>query len=653
VAGQRARLEREAMLGRLSVLSAALWAAAAAYFSLGAHLTLEWSDEGHMIYSSWRTAEGALPYRDFPHLYGPSLFFLNGALLHWFGADLAVVRCSLVVWKASLAVLVFLAARRVAPPALALAAYAVLVAVFGTPWWIFSTPYAQHYASVLNLAGLLLVLVLRRPALGGAAAGLCFGLATTFKQTTGAFAAIGLAWFLLYRREEGAPAGAAAPALARAVRIAALVAALLVLGAYASKAPHAWSLLVLLGPATATTVLLVRREVAHPPSPNEARQAASGVLACGLGMAVPVAAYAFFYLAAGGLERLADDLFGALPWKIHWFAPFPAPRPAAAGSLALAGALLAAGWAGARRRGGAATRTPLIAAAALFVAGAGLLVAARLGNPWLNPTGVVVASLYWLPPLSVAAATPLLFAAPPRLDGERRDALALFHFHAVVSLLYLSPNADVMHLLTALPIFLVLAAYLLGRTIDSAAPPARGSSARAPIAIAAALLLAVAASPFVRALLLARGGAASHQAPLGFARASGIHDGSPKMRQAAELVEFLRDGPGRERPLLVIANEQMLYFLAAKRSPLERFEFFFFLIGGGVISAADARASVDQAWAIERLRQARPLIVDVPGGQASRRFHAALPALGAFITESYAPLQRFGEYAVLQPAATE
>ncbi|HJW70340.1 MAG TPA: hypothetical protein VJ829_13340, partial [Candidatus Binatia bacterium] len=44
-----------------------LWTAAALYFVLGITRTLEGTDEGHLVYMSWRVSQGALPYRDFHH----------------------------------------------------------------------------------------------------------------------------------------------------------------------------------------------------------------------------------------------------------------------------------------------------------------------------------------------------------------------------------------------------------------------------------------------------------------------------------------------------------------------------------------------------------------------------------------------------------
>jgi hypothetical protein len=91
------------MAARVSV---ALWLLAAIWFMPGSLATIEWVDEGHLVYFASRVAEGALPYRDFHHVYGPGTFFLNGTLLRLFGPDLLVVRLALVVVKATLSVAV-------------------------------------------------------------------------------------------------------------------------------------------------------------------------------------------------------------------------------------------------------------------------------------------------------------------------------------------------------------------------------------------------------------------------------------------------------------------------------------------------------------------------------------------------------------------
>ena len=63
-------------------------------------------------------------------------------------------------------------------------------------------PYASFYGTALCLAGLVGFLAVdRRFLLACAFAGLCFGVAATFKQTMGAFAFLALALYLLMEGE--------------------------------------------------------------------------------------------------------------------------------------------------------------------------------------------------------------------------------------------------------------------------------------------------------------------------------------------------------------------------------------------------------------------------------------------------------------------
>src|SRR6267143_3799442 len=129
--------------------------AAAWYFHGSIGYGLGWVDEGQTVYPSWEVAEGAVPHVSFRQMYGPSVFFLNGALLALFGPDLRVIRLFLLAVKVLVAVLVLALSSRVARLPVALAASAVVVAVWGMPAWFFNAPYASYYATALCLAALL------------------------------------------------------------------------------------------------------------------------------------------------------------------------------------------------------------------------------------------------------------------------------------------------------------------------------------------------------------------------------------------------------------------------------------------------------------------------------------------------------------------
>src|SRR5690349_21270591 len=72
--------------------AAAVAVVAALYFAGAIGTTIDWTDEGHIVYPSWRAGAGVLPYVGFHQLYGPSLFLLNGALFRVLGPDLRVLR---------------------------------------------------------------------------------------------------------------------------------------------------------------------------------------------------------------------------------------------------------------------------------------------------------------------------------------------------------------------------------------------------------------------------------------------------------------------------------------------------------------------------------------------------------------------------------
>ncbi len=106
VAHRKGSLRRALCLVMLFVL-------AAAYMRLGLLIPIDWGDEGQIVSPMWRVAEGEVPYRDFQHLYGPSLFYLGGLLFRLFGSDLVVLRYFLLALKAATCVMVYLGARRI------------------------------------------------------------------------------------------------------------------------------------------------------------------------------------------------------------------------------------------------------------------------------------------------------------------------------------------------------------------------------------------------------------------------------------------------------------------------------------------------------------------------------------------------------------
>ncbi|MDX2171061.1 MAG: hypothetical protein SF182_28595, partial [Deltaproteobacteria bacterium] len=305
-----------------------------------------------------------MPYRDFHQLYGPSLFALNGALFALFGATLWPVRLGLLAAKTAAVVLTYAAARRLAGPSIALAVAALATAIWGLPIWLFNAPYASHYATAWLLAALFIFPPLEKggeggfpnasppsdaPSSAGAmekippcppfskggyfVAGVCLGVAATFKQTTGVLLLIGLGLALFAL--PGERTAARRVALADAICAAFLVAAAAVVLAYLQPGPPlngallAAPLAGLFGLAASNWRRLDRDATA------------AALLALAAGAALPLLACAAVFAAAGGLGDLLRDTLTELPRAVRWFTPLRPPGSNAGWLLLAVGAALA------------------------------------------------------------------------------------------------------------------------------------------------------------------------------------------------------------------------------------------------------------------------------------------------------------------------
>lgn len=621
---------------------AALGLAALLYFHLGAGFTLELTDEGHLTYLSWRLAQGGLPHRDWHTLYPPPVFVLQGALLRWVGTDLAVLHAALAVAKVAIVLLVFWLARQVAGRAAALLAWIILVAIWGTPLWIFDTPYPNHYATLCTLAALAALLAGRGAARYAFAAGLCLGLASAFKQTTGVLAYWGVLWFLLYERAgrpfAGPHLGGAALTLARWGRAAAIAASALFGAGYLLRMPHAWTTTVLLTPLLATAALLARREWRRPPAAAQVADSLRQAIAATAGATVAPGLVALWYWRAGALPALASDTLIDLPQKFSWFTPFAMPSLFTwAVGLGLAALWAALSTARPRLRRAAWAAAALIGVG-LFAAAAG--AAPRAGSLWGSPIGTVSSLLAIVIIALIWATLPALFRSDaPSAAGADQRALSLVLFTAAWSLLLLQPAADLLHVFMISPIFAVLFAYHLDRL------QRRGAAAL----LFAVALAAATAAPFALTLVRTRAGAAPDAVPL--ARASGINATAPGAADVAALVAFLADPARAAQPIFVVSNQPLLYFLADRRSPFELDDFTFYMVGLDIIPDAVAAASLDERQLVARLAQIRPLVIDHRRNRASARLARVFPLLGRTLADDYRPLAQFGPFEVRQWSA--
>jgi hypothetical protein len=626
----------------------ALFLLAAGYFALGWRLTLEWHDEGNLLYDSWRVAEGALPYRDFHHIYGPAVFWLNGALVRWFGADVVVVRASLLVLKALVAVVVYGLARRVATPAFALVAYAIFVATSGSPlYWTAQTPYAVHYQVACSLAAIACFLALRdRFTLGCFVAGVLLGVGATFKQTAGAF------WLVAFLGSVVLETDAAEhPRLVGAARAIVALGGAGILLACVSHRFDAWDVAVVVAPLFALFGLVLAAP--RRGGTFRARDGVRGAVVAAAGFALPLAACAGIYVAAGALRGLVHDTLFGLPQSLSIFRPFPRPtvREALAG-LVLATGIVAvrtarAGWSG---RVAAALAAFAVAATLLvrhIATHEGFAVALRpsLGLPtswvgWqLHPLPTV---LFWLPIVTVWGG--IVAVARSR---ERTPALAALTFAAAAGILHLYPWADTAHALAALPPVLPLLAVLLERV--HAAPDDRRDAGRLVSGALVALGIAAVCAPFVlrlhamRAMRPAEAPAIRH--------AAGIWDPDGHFREIVGIVDALAALEPRDAPLLVLPDEEMVNFLAQRRVALGEETFWLYLHYFGFVSDEELRIHVDEDRAIETLATTRPLVVRRVLMPQLARLRTALPRLVAYVNRGYRRVAAVGGTEIMAPSA--
>lgn len=591
-----------------------LLGAAGAYFALSLRYGVELADSGMILLPSRRVLDGAVPYRDFLHLYGPSLFYLNGALLYLTGSDLHALRWAVLAAKLLTVAAVYLCARCVASRPAALAAAALTTVIWGAPWWLFTTPYANHYALTLCLAGLWLSLALpARSIVRCAAAGLCFGLAATFKQTSGLFGLLALCLSLLLAPGAGGAAAAWLEGrLGAAIRWSVVAATAGLLVAYLAPRNEPGTLLVVGVPAAALLVLTARSEW-RGTAPSERAAGAAAVLAAAAAAAVPLLCYLVFFAVQDGLAAFVFSTTAGLPQHMRWFDPYFLPAwpgwAAAAAVVALAAAVHG------RRRAAWA----LAGVAALAILVARVAGVESWSGIWFGALALLLPAVVWAA-LGVLATT----ARPPA-------ALVRFAAFGAISLLFLYPSGDFWHVAMTAPAFLPLAAGLGDRWL-------RG---RRPAGVVAALVVALVASPFVYALAatVAAGGVAPTSGPL-----RGLVDSSPRADATRAVVERLRQQP--HRPLLVTSGESLLALLAARDSALPADEFVLYLISFGLIDDQVARDLLPESRVLAVLQAERPTLVEAaPTGQAFRRVY---PRSAALIDRHYRVVLAAAPFQVLE-----
>ncbi len=175
-------------------------------------------DEGYFLSLADRVRAGSLPYRDFDTYYPPGIFYLYAWLFQLFGVGVGVVRgFSAVEWAACWLVLYRLA-RRLASPLFAVLPFLADALVEPSPMWPTTHPgWLALLAALLALEMVLLHAETDR-CLWLGLAGAAVAVAFLFKQNVGAFAALGVAGYVVFH--QGVPSGR----VVRGVRVAFIVA---------------------------------------------------------------------------------------------------------------------------------------------------------------------------------------------------------------------------------------------------------------------------------------------------------------------------------------------------------------------------------------------------------------------------------------------
>jgi Dolichyl-phosphate-mannose-protein mannosyltransferase len=624
-------VERRLVLGA----GLALFGAAAALARYG----LDPSDEGYIVYSAVEVAAGRVPYRDLNSLYTPLSWYVHAALFKLVGVDLVALRVWFGLVVAGLAVGVYLHARQLMSPELAVLPVLAFVLLFPVPGnW---APYPGWYA----LGGLLISLLAlgrwcddrrrRWLVLTGAGCAVAFAC----KSNLGLLGLLACCGFLLLQAH--GVFGVAGRGVVRYAQLAFVavcaLALFLVIGGVATPG----NVVLLVAPVLIAGALLVF-SAAPKPSGGRFGDLVTAVRLIGLSFLVCTLPWYLALSAAAGWQLTFDSVFLAgarTAWA--FYEPVVTPNRDALEAIALiVGGLALLGVLGRLARAG---RLParvfgFLAFLALLVLGAVLVwrspayVADNLWARWVRTATAPGDLPRFLPFLAEAGGIGLVAWRRSRRAPEilRLNLLVWF---CVLFAFQLYPHASYLHILFSWAPFLVLLTAVAAEVWHATEPhlPSRGWR------WAAYPLLAILPILLIPNAWRSRATVVEQTVALGLPRAQVVHaktDDAARLRMVQARTASLQ----ADAPLFAYPEVAMVYVLTGHPNPTREN-----YLATGYVDEAGQRAI------IARLEESQTRYV-VWDREGARRLesNAWYVTLTDYLRRAYAPVAEQDDWLLME-----
>ncbi len=624
----------------------AIFALSFGYYALFVRYGWNEADEGVLLAQYYRTYAGEMPVRDFHIGYTPGGYYFNAALFHWFGPTVLSLRWSLAVCHSLAAACLFVIGRRVMPVAFACLpplTYCAIMPFFPGEFALFNVPYPLWYGVLFMVAGLWVLL--RFIDAGGmgwvVAGGLLTGVCFSFKPNVGLFqlAMNGLIFLVVLEPPTGGVA-TRRDAVAWWVLLLGIVSGLMIV--FASQAT-ARDVAIFLLPIFGVVTILAGHRLGVGSTSSPVHRLLPCALVFGAAMLVPILPWALYFLSVLGPEWFARALlFIGSGFERFYYIEFHRPG---SWDAALIVATLGLGALGRSVRSGNIPPSLVVGAAAF--AGAGVLLAlGRAPMPEGLHAAVVsrvedlsfTASLivHWL---ALAACVPLLWSTERSRPTLIKLAILL---GALVMYLKLYPRSDFSHLVVAVPLTLVLGAWLASR-FTRWLPRAVGLRRLAEVTIIAGVLgfIGLRIAPNLAAVAMWDGGPRWRpHASVDLERAPlTLEIGrEPRVRALHDTVEFVRANSTPGEHLFTFPAIEALCFLSDRTNATRHGYFFTGWPGHEVEAEVVSALAANPPRLMVTLQRHQLFFLNAPAYYFSLR---------AFVREHYREVARFGVYSVL------